>query len=202
MDPCSDETLIEAGEQPDWMLLEEIAKRNAAAFEALYERHARALYPTVKRIVRDAGAADEVLQEVFYQVWQKADDYRGTGPAGAWLYRIARNKSLDYLRRQRVRPQPIATVSEASDNALWARVGADELADIEQATERMAICQEVRQALDTIMVEQRLCLELAYFEEMSHRRIASMTATPLGTVKTRIHWGLKKMERLLRAAGY
>ncbi len=91
----------------DETLLQLIAERDAAALEVLYDRYAQVVYNLSMRIVREAAIVDEVLQDTFWQVWQKAGDYRGSGAAAACLCRIARNKSLDQLRREQARPQPL-----------------------------------------------------------------------------------------------
>lgn len=183
---CSDETLLTL-----------IIQRQPAAFEALYDRHAQTIYNLIVRIVRHQQIAEELLQETFWQVWKKADTFQAGGAAAAWLYRIARNKSLDKLRQQRVRPQPTLN---AEPDTVW-----ETLADhtnVEQLAEQRVISREIRTALARIPTEQRQCLELAYFEGMSHREIAEYTETPVGTIKTRLRGGLKKLETVLRTIGY
>ncbi len=185
----------------DEALLEMIAERDPAALEELYDRHAQVVYNLVFRIVRNEAIANDILQETFWQVWQKACDFHGGGAAAAWLYRIARNKSLDQLRRRKARPQPALTHSEEEEQSLWTTLE-DPQAEVEGVVERRTDQQRVRQALWQIPVEQRLCLELAYFEGMTQNQIAEYTETPLGTTKTRIRMGLQKLERILRASGY
>jgi RNA polymerase sigma-70 factor (ECF subfamily) len=185
----------------DEALLGQVAGRDATALEALYDRHAQIVYNLIVRIVQDTAIADELLQETFWQVWQQAGAYRGEGTVAAWLYRIARNKSLDQLRRQKARPQPVETETEEAEVALWAQLPAEE-AEVELSVEHGQAYQSVRQALQQIPSEQRNYLELAYFEGMSQRQIAEYTKTPLGTVKTRLRMGLEKLERLLGGAGY
>ena len=185
----------------DEILLQKIAQQDAAALEMLYDRHAQTVANLIGRIVRDTAITDELLQETFWQVWQQADRYRGEGSAAAWLYRIARNKSLDQLRRKKARPQPVETRNEVDEQAVWAHI-ADEGAEVEPVVEQRRDSQTVHQALREIPDEQRQCLELAYFDGLSQRQIAEATATPLGTVKTRIKMGMQKLERFLRAKGY
>lgn len=182
-------------------LLQLIGQQDPDALEALYDRHAQTVYNLIVRIVRDSAIADEILQETFWQVWQKASDFSGQGAVAAWLYRIARNKSLDLLRRQKARPQPVKTASEAEETALWSQLNSETPA-VERVVEQRATQSELRQALAEIPDEQRHCLELAYFEGLSQRQIAEQTNTPLGTVKTRIRIGLEKLERIFLATGY
>ena len=187
----------------DEALLQLIAERNAVALETLYDRYAQLIYNLIVRIVNDPAIADEVLQETFWQVWlaREQGQFRGEGAGLAWLCRIARNKSLDQLRRHKTRPQPVVTESDEAEQRLWDQFVAAETA-VEQVTERAWDRQNLHQALDKIPAEQRLCLELAYFEGMSQRQIAEYTATPLGTIKTRLRMGLEKLEYILRVAGY
>ncbi len=152
-------------------------------------------------IVHEHATADELLQETFGQVWQKAGAYAGRGTVTAWLYRIARNKSLDQLRRQKARPRAVEMDLHEDEQALWNSVKL-EITVVEQAVERNWRYQSLRQALTEIPNEQRYCLELAYFEGMSQQKIAEYTNTPLGTVKTRLRLGLEKLERIFQTTGY
>jgi RNA polymerase sigma-70 factor (ECF subfamily) len=191
---------LEYVQHTDESLLGLIARHDADALAALYDRHAQTVYNMIARIVHEPATADEVLQDTFWQVWQKASEFHGGGAAAAWLYRIARNKSLDQLRRQKARPQPLTT-DESGEQSVWATLAAVG-AEVERITEHAWRRQHVREALTSLPADQRLCLELAYFEGMSQRQIAEYTATPVGTVKTRVRMGLEKLERILRAAGY
>jgi RNA polymerase sigma-70 factor (ECF subfamily) len=192
-----------SSQQSDETLLQLIAQQDAAALELLYDRYAQTIYNLINRIVQDPAIADELLQETFWQVWQACgqSQFRGEGAPAAWLCRIARNKSLDQLRRQKVRPRPVEVKPDENEEALWDQFPAPE-PEVEQLTARSWDRQYIRQALNRIPSEQRLCLELAYFEGMSQRQIAEYTATPLGTIKTRLRMGLEKLERILRVAGY
>lgn len=187
----------------DDLLLQLIAQGDAAALETLYDRYAQTIYNLIIRIVRDAASADELLQETFWQVWQacRRGQFRGEGTPIAWLCRIARNKSLDQLRRQKARPQPIDPQPREDEPDIWEQF-IDSEAEIELVTARLWDRQYLRRALEAIPAEQRFCLELAYFEGMSQRQIAEHTNTPLGTIKTRLRMGLEKLEYILRGAGY
>lgn len=190
---------MEGLQSTDETLLRAIAQRDEHAFATLYDRHAQTVYNLIMRIVRDRAIADEVLQDAFWQVWQKAGEFQGTGAAAGWIYRIARNKSLDQLRRQKARPQPMATTLADEEHNAFVSIAAD--ANVELMAERALTRQHVRQALNGIPAEQRQCLELAYFEGMTQREIADYISVSVGTVKTRIRLGLEKLERSLRAAG-
>lgn len=177
-----------------------IAQRDGAAFAALYDRHAQVVYNLIMRIVREPAVAEDVLQDTFWQVWLKAGEYQASGAVGAWLYRIARNKSLDELRRQAARPQPVSATPAQHGPELASFVSNE--ASVEEQAEHASQQRAIRQALADMPPEQRQCLELAYFGGLSQREIAAQTDTPLGTVKTRIQMGLAKLERSLRATGW
>ncbi|MBA3530957.1 MAG: sigma-70 family RNA polymerase sigma factor [Ardenticatenales bacterium] len=182
----------------DEELLQLIIERDDKALETLYHRHAQVVYNLIARIVQEPTLADEVLQDTFWQLWTKAEAYRGDGTVTAWLYRIARNKSLDQLRRQQARPQPAYAATQEAEEALWTTISTPD-GEVERIAERRWERQQVRQALGTIPDEQRLCLELAYFEGMSQNQIALHTNTPLGTIKTRMRMGLQKLRHILHA---
>jgi len=192
----------------DETLLNLIAQEDSLAFESLYDRHSQTVFNLIMRIVNDRPVADEILQESFWQAWKKAGDYRGTGAGAAWLYRIARNKSLDEVRKRKRMP-----VTEGAKNSLYedshlpiteaALVSSlHESSRVEQQATKRFDRQQLSEALSSIPNEQRHCLELAYFEGYSQSQIANKLDLPLGTVKTRVRIGLEKLEHILRAVGY
>lgn len=191
--------MVELDQSDEW-LLQSIAARNHEALEVLYDRHAQVVYNVIVRIVRDTAAADEILHDTFWLVWQNAHTFRGGGAPAAWMYRIARNRSLDELRRQKTRPEPIATTDEVAEQEM---VLVDANApSVEEQAEHKWRSRHLRHVLKDIPSEQRQCLELAYFDGLSQREIATVMGTPLGTVKTRMRIGLEKLERVLRSTGW
>jgi RNA polymerase sigma-70 factor, ECF subfamily len=190
------ETPVRYDQKSDEVLLQQIVACDQDALETLYDRHSQVVYNLIFRIVKNDGLAQEILQETFWQVWKKAGSYQGGGAPAAWIYRIARNKSLDQLRRQNARPQPVVTTTSSDEQAIWATLAAS-TSSVEAQVEQRSAFQQLRHALEEIPPEQRLCLELAYFEGMSQSEIAEFTQTPLGTTKTRIRSGLQKLERIL-----
>jgi RNA polymerase sigma-70 factor, ECF subfamily len=183
-------------------LLHAVAQRDVHALELLYDRHATTIYNLVFRIVKDGTVAEGIMQETFLQVWQKAHEYAGTGVGAAWMFRIARNKSLDQLRRNKARPVSAEKAIEEHYGLSDAPSDGAGLTAVEAAVERNYSRGYIRAALAQIPPEQRLCLELAYFEGMSQSQIAEYTNTPLGTIKTRVRMGMQKLEHILRTYGF
>jgi RNA polymerase sigma-70 factor (ECF subfamily) len=181
-------------QQSDEALLQLVAQRNLSAYDLLYRRHAQVMYNLIAHIVRDPATAEDLLQEVFWQIWENANQYRGSGAALAWMMRVARNRALDQLRRQRVRPPTVSDDAEEVEHV------ADK-ATTEEIVEMQMRRAQVQRALESIPEDQRVCLELAYFEGLSQREIAEQTNMAVGTIKSRIRIGLEKVERLLRGSG-
>jgi len=177
-------------------LLHLIIQGNDEALAHFYDRFAQTAFNLIMHIVKERTLAEDLLQETFLQVWHKADEFKGDGAVAAWLYRIARNKCLDALRREKARPQ-----TEELTPQTVTPVGRSPF-PVEQNVNHRLNRQKVQVALGTIPEEQRQCLELAFFNGMSQREIAAHTNTPLGTVKTRINLGLAKLEHSLRTAGF
>jgi len=181
----------------DEILLQSVVLKETGAFEMLYDRHASTVYNILLHIVRDENLAEELLQETFWQVWQKASQYNVKGTGSAWLHQIARNKAIDQLRRQKTR-SPI--LSHDIDTYEWglSRHQPSAESEFEQGWTR----ELIQKALECIPAEQRLCLEMAYFEGFSQQEIAEKMQIPLGTIKTRIRMGMEKIERLLLGSGF
>ena len=185
----------EAG-RSDEVLLQAVTQKDSSAFQVLYERHAPIVYNLLICMVRNQSVAEELLQDTFWQIWQKAEQYSGRGAGIAWIHQIARHKALDQIRGQKARP---AILTEDLETLEWALPQHEPSAESE--FEQNWTRQQVRQALEHIPREQRICLELAYFEGLSHHEIAEQSNTPLGTIKTRIRIGMEKLERELLSCG-
>lgn len=181
----------------DRMLLNRISQKELRSFETLYDRHAQVIYNLILRIVHEPSAAEELTQEFFWQVWQKAAQYASSGSVVAWLYQLARSQALNFLQQQPVRAPVASPELTELESSLHFHTSSAE-SEVEQAWRR----QQVMQALDSLPNEQRLCLELAYFEALSQREIAHQTNSPVGTVRTRMNLGLEKLEQILQAVGY
>lgn len=173
-------------------LLRGVAAGDEAAFAALYDRTSALVFGLVRRIVGDESAAEDVLLDVYMQVWRQASSYNEVrGRPTAWLLTIARSRALDHLRstqgRERRRAEPLDTAYNLGIAG-----------GIEEAAEQSEIRAKVRAALDELPVEQREVVELAYFGGLSQSEIAAYLNQPLGTVKTRARLALMKLREALK----
>jgi RNA polymerase sigma-70 factor (ECF subfamily) len=180
--------------ETDQQLIDAIARGGTDALARLYDRHAGVVYGLARRILPRVEDAEEVLQDVFAQVWREAARYDGSrGTVAGWMIVLARTRSIDRLRAGRARPdqhQPI----EAPNVAIPER-----RPDPERAAISSEQARQVCRALDTLPGTQRELLELAYFEGLTQSEIAGRTGVPLGTVKTRIRTAMDMLRRALAA---
>jgi len=149
----------------------------------LYDRYSPVVYSVALRVLGDTGIAEDVLQEVFMQLWQNPDLFDSSrGNLAAWLAVIARNRAIDMLRRRK----PNSNLEDVIVSVNH---------DMSTAADRSRAMNKVREVLGAMPGPQRKALELAYFEGLSHTEIASKTGEPLGTVKTRIRAGLLSLRK-------
>jgi RNA polymerase sigma-70 factor (ECF subfamily) len=178
-------------EQEDRELIQRIASKDADALDAFYTRYNRLAFSFVFRIVGNRADAEDVLTDVFWQVWQQSARYDGSrGKPLAWLLTIARTRAIDCLRstnRAQVKTDEFDPQKESPSVA----VEPDRfvLADTRQA---------VQEALQTLPEQQRAPLEMAYFQGMSHTEIATALGQPLGTIKDRIRNGMMHLRKRLK----
>jgi RNA polymerase sigma-70 factor (ECF subfamily) len=178
----------------DEALMKAVSRRRQEALEELFDRHGKRLRATIDCVVHEEAEADDVLQEIFIQIWEEADRYspKAGKPLG-WMVTIARRRAIDRLRRRqaysRVRDRYQERVVEQTPNS--PRVANDVFVrnDLRHFLNR---CMRVLPRL------QREALEMAFFKGLSHREIAEETNAPLGTVKTRLELGLQKLTHTLR----
>lgn len=169
-------------------LLRRIAERDLTAMEEFYQQTATPLFSVALRILRDAGEAEEVLQDVYVQIWQKATSFDPLlGSAFYWAMSITRNRAIDRVRAR----QRQARLVEELQEALPASAGnAGEPPGVHLAADEASA---VRAALKSLPDEQRQALEMAFFRGQTHLEIAAALQQPLGTIKARIRRGLQKL---------
>jgi RNA polymerase sigma-70 factor, ECF subfamily len=176
-----------AAAEADRAAVRRMARGDADAIAELYDRHARLLYSLALRIVRVPADAEDVLQEVFAQVWRQAPRYDADrGTVIGWLVTLTRSRSLDRLRRGRARPQ-------ATDDDLAAQDLPDTAPPIDLTLVSAEQAAAVRAALEALPENQRVPLELAYYEGLSQSEIAAKLGAPLGTIKTRMRQALLRL---------
>lgn len=177
-------------DEDDTDLMHRVAQGDEAAFRHLYEKYLDAVYSMALKITRDPNMAEDVAQEVFLRLWQRAEQYRSKrGRLLAWLLSITRNHAIDRIRYHNRRPvaeeEPDLTRLDTAKRTIWQAFEDDVL----------------RLSLDELPPEQRQCLELAFFYGLSHSDIADMLNVPLGTVKSRIRLGLQKLRAIYLEEG-
>jgi RNA polymerase sigma-70 factor (ECF subfamily) len=168
-------------------MLTRIGQRDENAMEVIFRRYSGPVYSVALRVLRDTGQAEDILQEVFLQLWRKPAAFvQNRGSLGAWLVVIARNRAIDVLRRRKP--------SDSVEDVVLASP-----VNVADEAERNTMMQRVRGVIAKLPEEQRRTLELAYFEGLSHTEIASRTGDPLGTVKTRIRQALITLRKAFEA---
>lgn len=177
----------------DQHALDRMRRGEEGGLAELYDRHGRFVYALALRIVRDRGDAEDVTQDVFVQAWTHAERFdAGRGQVVAWLMNMARARAIDLLRRRRVRPQP------SDDDAPFEATDLAPGQDVQLDWSRRA--EAVQQAMTSLPILQRLAVELAFFEGLTHVEIAEQLEVPLGTIKTRVRQGLLKLRDSLAGA--
>ena len=184
-------TAASEGRQADQAALERMARGDQHALGELYDRHARLVFSLALRILQVRADAEDIVQEVFAQVWRQSGRYDPRrGAVAAWMLTLTRSRAIDRLRARRARPE---TMTEPGDTERVPDAGVPpdlELLSAEQV-------ERLRRALDQLPDAQRQALELAYYEGLSHTEVADRLAEPLGTIKTRIRQAVIKLREAL-----
>ncbi len=167
----------------DASLLSLVQRGDENAMASLFDRYSKVVYSVALRVLRDPSAAEDVLQEIFMQIWRNPDSFIATrGSLGGWLAVVSRNRSIDALRRRRptesVEDVPLASPYNLAEDA-----------------ERNIMTERAREVIVLLPAEQRKTLEMAFFDGLTHSEIAEITGDPLGTVKTRIRSALLTLRK-------
>ena len=173
----------------DAALIQRIVERDESALAVLYDRYAGMLSSVLNRILHDTQAAEEILQDIFYQLWRTAGNFdaaRGSLPG--WLMVIARNRAISRLRRHNP-----AGGDELEENTVVMP------SNLESSVAQTQMIGKVKGALEKLPREQRAAIELAYFEGLTHTEIAAKTGDPLGTVKTRLRTAVETLKKNLKS---
>ena len=183
MGPLEPSPLNRSDASDEMRLVARIRAGDQQAMSELYDRYGKVVYAVALRVLQDAAGAEDVLQDVFLQLWRNPDAFDASrGSLAAWLAVISRHRSIDRLRKRRPETDIENCVIASSP-------------ELRDETERALVIEKIRVVLAEMNPDQRKVLELAFFEGLTHTEIAAKTGEPLGTVKTRIRSGLQ----LLRA---
>ena len=164
-----------------------VKARDQGAMAQLYDRYSSIVYAVALRVLGDTGAAEDVLQEVFLQLWRNPSAFDSArGSLAAWLAVITRNRAIDALRKRK---------PETDIEDVIVSVAPDLASD----ADRTRVAAKIRGLLSSMPSAQRSALEMAYFEGLSHSEIANKTGEPLGTIKTRIRAGLIALRKAFQS---
>lgn len=177
----------------------------AAALEKLFERHAPQIYGICLKILCRPAEAQAVISDVFYELWRRADRFNpDRGSVRSYLVTLARSRAIDRLRAEANRTAHEAHLKTVGSRSQEAGRSVESRTEVHGPLESAIVTEEgilVRQALAELDGDQRESIELAYFEGLTHREIAEKLDIPLGTAKTHIRLGLKKIRKLVVSKG-
>ena len=167
----------------DAEIIARIYSGDEGAMASLYDRYSHVVYGVALRVLSDSTAAEDILQDVFMQLWRNPQAFNASrGSLAAWLAVIARNRAIDQLRKKRPGAEAAETVIAVDP-------------ELQNTAERNQTIEKVRTVLAGMPADQRAALEMAFFEGLTHVEIAGKTGQPLGTIKTRIRSGLSAVRK-------
>jgi RNA polymerase sigma-70 factor (ECF subfamily) len=196
-------TAVDAARDEDGLLVDRVARGEAAALERIYDRHSRGVYSLAVRLLADPAAAEEVVQETFLKLWRQPHAYQPSrGRLLPWLLGVAHHHTVDMLRRRQLEQRHRASTASpgANGDGLADVLDSLGLASSEEDPQLRAGAFDQRQAIGRALadlpVEQRVPLELAYYRGMTQYEVATLLGVPLGTVKTRMRLGLQQLRKV------
>ena len=172
--------------EADAALVVRLQRREPQALAELYDRYGRVAYALILRVVRDAGAAEDLVQETFLRVWNRVHAFDAQkGAVGPWLLAVARNRAIDYLRSTGGRERNTVELEETGHPALFT--------DMEPGILASDKARILKAAIEKLSTNHRQVIELAYFEGLSQTEMAARMGQPVGTVKTWVRAALKAL---------
>jgi RNA polymerase sigma-70 factor (ECF subfamily) len=176
----------------DTDLLLRLQRREPDALGELYDRYGRLVYSLILRVVRDSGTAEDLVQETFIRVWNRAQSFDAKkGSIAPWLLAVARNRAIDYLRSAQARHDPVE-LNQMDHPSLYSEMEADLL--------NRDSARRIQTAMRKLPEPQRKVIELAYFEGLSQSEMADRMGQPLGTIKTWVRAALRVLREELGTA--
>jgi len=185
-------TLVFGPKVSDEALLEAIAQGDRHAMELLYGRHSVRVYRFVLRMTGDAASAEDLVSEVFLEVWRHADGFGARSQVSTWLLAIARNKTLSAFRRrsdEQLDEHGVAAIEDPAD-------------DPETSVQKQARSAVIQGCLSQLSEAHREVIDLIYYHEKTLEEVALIVGAPLSTIKTRVFYARQRMDKFLRAAGF
>ena len=180
--------------EADAALVVRLQRRDPQALGELYDRYGRVVYSLILRVVRNAGTAEDLVQETFLRIWNRVHAFDAQkGAVGPWLLAVARNRAIDYLRSAGGRERNAVEFEETDHPSLYT--------DMEQGILASDKARVVKAAIEKLSANQRQVIELAYFEGLSQTEMAERMGQPLGTVKTWVRAALKTLRDELGSQG-
>ncbi|MCZ8313893.1 sigma-70 family RNA polymerase sigma factor [Phreatobacter sp.] len=175
----------------DQDLILRVAKGDRLAFRTLYARHNVRVLRFILRFVRDEGQAEDLIGEVFLDVWRQADRFEGRSSVSTWILGMARFKALSSLRK----------TTEAELDEEKAAAIADDADTPETVSQKLDKAKAIRRCIDQLSPEHREIVDLVYYQEKSISEVAEIVRIPENTVKTRMFYARKRLQELMQSAG-
>ncbi|OAS22745.1 RNA polymerase sigma factor [Paenibacillus oryzisoli] len=175
----------------DRQLMHLVSQKDSEALETLYDRYEQMIYNFAFRIVKDAMAAEEVMQELFMRVWNGSENYdHAQGRLTSWMFAITRNIAIDHLRRRSSRTAQ-QTVDRDHLNLIRDKDTTEEIVELR------IIGEHVKEALQGLNPDQQEVVDMIYYQGMTQQEVADLASIPLGTVKSRVRLAMKQLQQRL-----
>jgi len=175
----------------DQDLVLRVAKGDRLAFRTLYARHNVRVFRFILRFIKDEGQAEDLIGEVFLDVWRQADRFEGRSSVSTWILGMARFKALSSLRK----------TTEAELDEEQAAAIADDADTPETVSQKLDKAKAIRRCIDQLSPEHREIVDLVYYQEKSISEVAEIVGIPENTVKTRMFYARKRLQELMQSAG-